>query len=84
MLKKYSAPKSELLNTLRNIIKFISIIIIPITALYLISAGVLNDFSRENLSKIIPETTYIILIYDSCWTIFTNKFSVICWCNKTC
>ncbi len=59
--KKYSAPKSELLNTLRNIIKFISIIIIPITALYLISAGVLNDFSRENLSKIIPETAYIIL-----------------------
>lgn len=59
--KKYSAPKSELLNTLRNIIKFISIIIIPITVLYLISAGVLNDFSRENLSKIIPETAYIIL-----------------------
>lgn len=59
--KKYSAPKSELLNTLKNIIKFISIIIIPITILYLLSAGVFDKTNPTPLSEAIPETAYIIL-----------------------
>lgn len=59
--KKYSAPKSELLNTLRNIIKFISIIIIPITILYLLSAGVFDKTNPTPLAEAIPETAYIIL-----------------------
>lgn len=59
--KKYSAPKSELLNTLKNIIKFISIIIIPITVLYLFSAGVFDKNNPTPLSEAIPETAYIIL-----------------------
>lgn len=57
--KKYGAPKSELLFTLRRIIKIISIIIIPITGLYLFSSGVFDRGTQ--LDEAIPETAYIIL-----------------------
>ena len=57
--KKYGAPKSELLLTLRRIIKIISIIIIPITGLYLFSSGVFTKDTPLDLA--IPETAYIIL-----------------------
>lgn len=57
--KQYSAPKSELLYTLKGIIKVISIIIIPISILYLWSAGVFSDASK--LTGAIQETAFIVL-----------------------
>ena len=53
--KKYNPPKSELLKTLRGIIRIISLIIFPIAILYLISSGGLGD------QEAIKKSAYIIL-----------------------
>ncbi|MDD4056775.1 MAG: HAD-IC family P-type ATPase, partial [Bacilli bacterium] len=52
--KKYNPPKSELLRTLRGIIRIIAIIIFPIAILYLMSNG---NFDQEEIKKV----AYIIL-----------------------
>ena len=53
--KKISTPKSELLNTLKGIIRIISIIIFPIAILYLLAT---NGFESQDAIK---QTAYIIL-----------------------
>ena len=50
--KKYSAPKSELLSTLRNVIKVITFIIFPVAILYLLS-HMEGAFSWESIKNTI-------------------------------
>lgn len=61
--KKYNPPKSELLRTLRGIIKLIAIIIFPIAFLYLMANGNLfsGEVSLDELSVQIKNVAYIIL-----------------------
>ncbi len=60
--KKYGTPRSELLITLRGIIKIVTILIIPITILYLWSAGLIFSKSGTADTKVvISQTAYIIL-----------------------
>ncbi len=62
--KMYSAPRSELLKTLKIIIKTISFIIFPIAILYIISR-IQGDFTLDAFLEALPEglksTSYIIL-----------------------
>ena len=61
--KKYNPPKSELLRTLRGIIRVIAIVIFPISILYLMANGNIfsGDVTLEQLSEQIKNVAYIIL-----------------------
>lgn len=62
--KMYSAPRSELLKTLKVVIKTISFIIFPIAILYIISR-IQGDITIKSFLEALPEgiksTSYIIL-----------------------
>lgn len=58
--KKYSPPRSELLKTLKAVIKFISILIFPIVILYLISQiGTSPD--KVKIMETLKESSFMIL-----------------------
>lgn len=62
--KKYEAPRSELLKTLRGVIKVISLILLPIAVLYLLShmSGSFSGIWQEITNKDkIASISYIIL-----------------------
>ena len=62
--KKYSAPRSELLKTLKGVIKVISFILLPIAVLYLLShvEGTYSDIWKTIINKDqIAKISYIIL-----------------------
>ena len=56
--KKYSAPKSELLSTLRNVIRVITFIIFPVAILYMLS-HMEGPFSWESIRNTILNTTNV-------------------------
>lgn len=61
--KKYSPPRSELLKTLKTVIKIISILIFPIIVLY-VTAQLGTQFSEWNLEdvrKTLKDSSFIIL-----------------------
>lgn len=62
--KKYSPPRSELLKTLKMVIRIISLVIFPIAVLYIMSrmtGEITFENFNESLAPQIKSTSYIIL-----------------------